>query len=99
MLKFTFTKTGKPTGAFLGDQYQMNYNLSLPDGTGGTVSYRDFNATINIDNRVILVKPVIKGITFNHYQILEGDVCIGQIKQLRRWSAGLQIVLNAGVIF
>lgn len=99
MLKFTFTKTGKPTGAFLGDSYTIEYNPDLPDGTPAKVSYRDFNATIEIDDRVILVKPVMKGITINRYQILEGDARIGQIKKFRWWNPQFKIVLNAGVTF
>ena len=99
MLKFTFTKTGKPTGAFLGDSYKIEYNLSLPDGRHAKVSYRDFNATIEIDDRLILIKPVMKEITVNCYLILEGDVCIGQIKKFSWWNNKLKIVLNAGVIF
>jgi hypothetical protein len=99
MLKFTFTKTGKPTGAFLGDSYRVEYNLSLPNGTSGKVSYRDFNATINIEDRVILIKPVMNGITVTRYQIWEGDVCIGHIKRSPWWNAGFKIVLNSGVIF
>ena len=99
MLKFTFTKTGKPTGAFLGDSFKVEYNLSLPDGTNGKVSYRDFNATIEIEDRVILVKPIMKEITVIRYEIWEGYVCIGQIKRFSWWHARFKIVLNAGVIF
>jgi hypothetical protein len=101
MLKFTFTKTGKPTGAFLGDSFKVEYNLSLPDGTTGKVSYRDFNATINIEDRVILVKPVMKEITVIRYEIWEGDICIGWMGKKPWWSTltKFKIVLNAGVVF
>lgn len=99
MLKFTFTKTGNRTGAFLGDQYQVDYNFNLPDGTCGKVSYKDFGASINVQDRVILIKPVLNGITITRYLILEGDTRIGQIKQLPWWNSTLKIMLDAGITF
>jgi hypothetical protein len=99
MLKFTFAKTGKPTGAFLGDQYQADYNFTLPDGASGKVSYKDFGASIEVQDRVILIKPILKGITIIRYLILEGDTSIGQIKQSPWWSGAVKIMLDAGVTF
>ncbi len=99
MLKFTFTKTGKLSDAFLGDSYKIEYSFTLPDATSGKISYKDFSATIEIQDRVILIKPVTNAITITRYLILEGDTRIGLIKQSPWWSSTLKIVLDAGVTF
>jgi hypothetical protein len=99
MLKFTFTKTGERTGSFTGDQYQVDYTFNLPDGASGKVSYRDFGASIDVEDRVILIKPVLNGITISRYLILEGDTRIGQIKQSSWLGGDVKITLDAGIIF